>query len=282
MNSALYAAFLGMRARQRTLDVLANNIANASTTGFKAERTVYRSIEAAQAEAERAQANSGQNEPPAAPGQTASNPAQGTPPPEEQAQAAADRSSLRPQAVGVVAMGATDFSSGPIRETSRALDVALAGDGFLVVQTPLGERYTRSGSLTLDAAGQLVTQQGQLIVGEGGPITIPPGEVSIGEDGTVSVNGQALDRLKLVRFGNADQALAKQGDSLFMATGKERPQQANDTRVIQGALEASNVNSVTEMVAMMQNNREFDSLQRSITLMMNDIGRKVAGELGKI
>src|SRR4029077_18222581 len=98
--------------------------------------------------------------------------------------------------VGVVTAQATDFSTGSIRETSRSLDVSLDGDGFLVVQTARGERYTRQGSFTLDNSGQLVTQGGDLVVGDGGPITIPPGEVSIGDDGTVTSDGKVAGRLK--------------------------------------------------------------------------------------
>ena len=70
-------------------------------------------------------------------------------------------------------------------------------NAFLVVQTSRGERYTRTGSLTLDNSGQLVTQSGDLVIGDGGPITVPPGEVTIGDDGTISANGQFAGRLKL-------------------------------------------------------------------------------------
>lgn len=253
MNNALYAAFLGMRARQRSLDVIGNNIANAGATGFKAERLHYSTIEAAQGGA-------GQQTTPTS----------------------VDDNPTRPGSMGVLTGTTTDFSTGVIRETGRPLDIALGGEGFLVVQTPAGERYTRAGSLTLDASGQLVTQRGHLVVGESGPLTLPPGEVSVGEDGTVSVGGRNIDRLKLVRFQTPQTALLKEGDSLYTSTGVEQPQADNATRVMQGTLEGSNVNAVSEMVSMMQQSREFDSLQRSVTTLMNDIGRKVSGELGRL
>lgn len=278
MNTSLYSAFLGMRARQRALDATANNIANASTAGFKADRVLYCSIEAAKAEAERAGQNAGgANQPAPQPTTAAANPQPATQPNGAMTTVGKDARS-----VGVVTYGATDFSPGAIRETGRPLDVALEGDGFLVVQTPRGERYMRAGNLTLDASGQLVTQQGDLVVGQSGPITIPPGDVTIGEDGTISVKGQQVDQLKVVRFDNPQAALVKEGASLFIATGNGRPLEANGTRVAQGSLEMSNVNSVSEMVAMMQNSREFESLQKSITMMMSDIGRKVSSELGKL
>ena len=288
MNSALYTTFLGMRARQQRLDVIANNIANAGTNGFKADRLLYRSVVAAEAEAAEAtkagEAN-GAAEPAAANPPAANTngaavvPAAATAPNGAAAGLTPARSG---RDVGVLTAQTTDFSRGSIRETSRSLDISLDGDGYLVVQTPRGERYTRQGSFTLDNAGQLVTQSGELIVGDSGPITVPPGEVSIGEDGTVTANGKFAGRLKLVEFANANQALTKEGSSLFAATGRQVATEASATRVVQGTLEMSNVNSLTEMVAMMQNTREFESLQKAVSMMMNDIGKTVATELGRL
>lgn len=266
MNYGLYTAYLGMRARLRTVEVIANNVANASTTGFKADSLYYRSIEAAELEAARLAA---QDETPGAPAQ-----------PGDPTTAAAAPSLLPSRALGVVGGGMLDLSSGALRETGRSLDVALAGDGFLVVQTPRGERYTRDGALTLDVNGQLVTAHGDLVVGEGGPLTVTPGEVSITEDGRLKVAGQELGQLKLVRFQTPRTALRKEGDSLFVATGSEQPQAATQTKVQQGMLESSNVNPVGEMAALMQNNREFEALQRSVTLLMSM--RKIATEIGRI
>lgn len=250
MNYGLYTAFLGMRSRQRTLDVQANNIANASTTGFKAERLLYNAYEAQAKTFGDAQNPTG------------------------------DKQLL---VAGVLASDTTDFATGSIRDTGRNLDVALDGDAFLQIQTPAGPRYTRAGSLTLDSNGQLVTHNNALVTGARGAITVPNnGEISIGQDGSISVGNKTVDRLKLVRFNNPVAALKKEGDALFVATGAEKPLDGSNTRVVQGALETSNVNSVSEMVAMINNNREFDSLQRSVTLLMNDIGRKISGEIGRI
>jgi len=243
MNNGLYTAFLGMRSRQRTLDVQASNIANASTTGFKAERLLYASFEAL---------NKG----------------------------AGDKQNL---IAGVATSSNTDFTAGSIRDTGKSLDVAIDGDAFLQVQTANGTRFTRAGNLTLDANGQLVTQKGDLVVGDRGAITIAPGgALSIGADGTLAVGGQNFDNLKLVRFNNPATALTKEGDGLFTTTGTEQPIAATNSKVVQGSLETSNVNSISEMVAMINNNREFDSLQKSMTLLMNDIGRKISGDIGKM
>jgi flagellar basal-body rod protein FlgF len=232
-----------MRSRQRTLDTQANNIANASTTGFKAERLLYTS-----AEGEKKGDGSRQN-----------------------------------LIAGVLASGTIDFSTGSFQQTGRSLDVAIDGDAFLQVQTPQGVRFTRAGNLTLNKDGQLVTKNGDLVVGERGPITVPDkGEISIGEDGTISAGGKTADKLKLVHFNNPAAALQKSGDALFTLTGAENPQTDVNSRVLQGSLEGSNVNSISEMVAMINNNREFESLQKSVTLLMNDIGRKISSEIGKI
>ena len=242
MDYGLYNAFLGMRSRQRTLDALANNIANASTVGFKAERLIYSAIEAEQ-------------------------------------KGAGDRQNI---VAGVLTSSGTDFSAGTIQQTGRSLDVAIEGDAFLQIQTPRGTRYTRAGNLSLDANGQLVTKNGDLVVGEGGAITVPKGDLTIGADGSLGVGKDVFDKLKLVRFENPTTALTKEGESLFIATGAEEPEDNVNSRVAQGALESSNVNSISEMVAMINNSREFESLQKNVTLLMNDLGRKIAGEIGKI
>ena len=277
MNTGLYTAYLGMRARQQRLDLIANNIANASTGGFKADRLLYRSVAAAETEANQAASTTAASTQPVDPNAAPTVAATAAAP-----DGAAATPAKYSRDVGVLTAQATDFSTGSIRDTSRSLDVSLDGDGFLVVQTARGERYTRQGSFTLDNAGQLVTQGGDVIVGDGGPITVPPGEVSIGEDGTVSANGKVAGRLKLVHFADPNQALAKEGGALFAATGRQRATEATGTRVVQGTLEMSNVNSLTEMVAMMQNTREFESLQKAVAMMMNDIGKTVSNELGKL
>ena len=301
MNIGLYSAYLGMRARQQTLDVIANNIANASTAGFKADHLFYRSIEAAEAEALRAaaqanaQANAGAasntappNQPGNQPANQATNQANNQASNQTNAQTATQTATetitnpllAQNLTFGVMTSSMMDLSPGSIRDTGRSLDIALAGNGFLAVQTRRGERYTRAGALTLDASGQLTTQSGDLVIGQGGPITLPPGEVTIGEDGTVSVQGQVAGRLKIVRFNEPRTALSKEGATLFAPTGKERPREDTQTRVVGGAIEMSNVNAIGEMAAMMQNTREFDSLERAITMITNSRGP--GAEIGKL
>ena len=242
MNPGLYTAFLGMRARQRTLEVQANNIANSSTDGFKAERLAYTAVEADR-------------------------------------KGSAD---AQPTVVGVLSTSVTDFSTGTLRETGGPLDVSIRGDAFFQIQTPRGVRFTRAGSFTQDAAGQLITKNGDLVLGENGAITLPRGKpVEIDSNGSVTSDGQEIDKLKIARFDNPVEALSKVGDALFAATGTEEPKDAPESTVLQGTLESSNVSAITEMVSMINNTREFESLQRSISLMMNDIGRKISTEIGR-
>ncbi len=243
MNYGLYTIFLGMRSRQNTLEAQANNIANASTVGFKAERLIYSTIEA-------------------------------------KTRAQGDKQNL---VAGAMTQSGTDFSAGSLQQTGRDLDVAIEGDAFFQIQTDRGVRFTRAGNFTLNEGGQLITKNGDLVIADGGAITVPQkGNLSIGQDGTLSSGGKELGKLQLVRFDNPASALAKEGDSLFRTTGTEQPQDAFNAKIVQGSLENSNINSVSEMVAMISNNREFESLQKSLTLLMNDVGRKISGEIGKL
>lgn len=243
MNYGLYNIFLGMRARQQTLENQANNIANASTVGFKAQRMIYSTFEA-------------------------------------EKRADTDRQML---VAGASAETKTDFTMGSIMQTGRSMDIAIEGDAFLQVQTPRGVRFTRAGNMTVNDAGQLATKNGDLVIGANGPITIPRNsEIAIGEKGIIAAAGRDIDTLQLVRFENPAAALVKDGDTMFAANGTEAPQAATGGKVISGALETSNLNTVSEMVSMINNNREFESLQRSLTLLMNDIGRKISGEIGKM
>lgn len=242
MNHGLYTIFLGLRSRQNTLDAQANNLANASTTGFKAERLKYSTFEADK---------------------------KGT----------GDRQLL---VAGVSTASGVDFTPGSLQQTGRSLDVAISGDAFFQVQTQNGVRFTRAGNLTLNNVGQLVTQKGDLVVGDNGPITVPRnGDMSIDPQGKLISGGKQFDSLQLVRFNNPAAALVKEGDSMFAANGVEAPQLDASSKVVQGALEGSNTSSIGELAAMINNNREFESLQKSLTLLMNDVGRKISGEIGR-
>ena len=167
----------------------------------------------------------------------------------------------------------TDHSEGPVERTGNPLDVSVAGDGFFVVQTDKGDRYTRNGRFKLDTAGQLVTQSGKPVLSGGGsPFFLSPEdtEVVIARDGTVSTNNGTLGKIKLVRFQNL-QKLTHSPDGLF--SSEERPIDASDAsgptgkaaQIMQGTLEGSNIKPIYEMTKMIEINRKYDGIRTFMT-----------------
>ena len=161
----------------------------------------------------------------------------------------------------------TDFTPGTLQETGRELDVAVDGQGWIAVQSADGsEAYVRTASLQIDALGQLRTGNGLPVLGNGGPIAVPPEQkVEIGQDGTISIRalGEApsvmaeVDRIKLVKPDL--QNMEKGTDGLIRVKGATQPQLADaNVRVTSGFLEASNVNAVEEMTAILSLSRQFE------------------------
>jgi flagellar basal-body rod protein FlgF len=162
-----------------------------------------------------------------------------------------------------------DAASGPIRQTGRALDVAIAGDGWLAVQGPDGEEaYTRDGALEVGADGTLQNRRGQAVLGDGGPLTVPPGaEVSVGGDGTVSarIGNQApfqIGRLKLVN--PPIEELSKGADGLVRMRAGDAAPPDESVRIVPGSVEGSNVNVVESMVGMIALARQFEMQMRML------------------
>ena len=151
---------------------------------------------------------------------------------------------------------------GTLKSTGRDLDVAIGGDGFLTVQGPTGEAYTRAGAMTLDEGGTLRIN-GNVVLGEGGPITVPEySKIDIGNDGTISILApgttimQTIDKLRLVKAEGSE--LTKNEAGLLVARDGQ-PLPTDPTVVVRpGHLEGSNVSAVEEMVATMTLNRTFE------------------------
>jgi flagellar basal-body rod protein FlgF len=218
-------AYSRQKALYRKLDTIANNVANAESTGFKSEIFV---------EVDDNKKINGQQNP------TTEN------------------------------FTSTDFKEGGLNQTNRPLDVAIDGDGFFQVDTPLGARYTRNGSFQIDASGNLVSKEGYVLSG-GGAITFQPGDsdIRIGEDGTVlatNAAGQVEDKgiIGIVKF--TDKAsLKKAGDGFFSST--ETPEQAiylEDYKVAQGVLESSNVNRIGQLTDMIEVSRSAKQVAKII------------------
>lgn len=245
MNSGLYTAYSGLKAQSEALEIIANNLANANTTGFKEDKAFFTLLD---------QSLNEPNKP-------------------DTMTSAINRSVLVHKA-----LNPTESS---LSLTGRDLDVAIEGRGFLVVNTPQGIRYTRNGNLHLNSQAVLTTSAGFPVLGDSGrPITLGSGEVKINQDGEVLLDKSKVDRLKIVTFDNIS-VLEKQGNSLFLSRSGQASEIASDATVKSGYLEESNVNPVTSMVQMVDVLRHFEAIQKSVSLLMNDINSKAIEKLGK-
>ncbi|MDR1689784.1 MAG: flagellar hook-basal body protein [Clostridiales bacterium] len=250
MVRGLYTSGVGMMAVMRKFDVISDNIANADTTGFKKDTVITRSF---------SEELMKRLDDPAS-NQTAH--------------------SVR---VGRVSLGVfvdtlnTNFGSGAIRITDNEFDLAINGDGFFTIGTTdengeYAEKYSRDGSLTV-RNGLLVTKDGNTVLGLNGVITLPEGEFTVSEAGEVRVNGEYIDTLRMTSFTD-NQTLRKYKDNLYSTTPESELTNFQG-RVQQGALEASNVNSISEMVDMITVNRLYEANQRVITTIDTTLGRAV-------
>jgi flagellar basal-body rod protein FlgF/flagellar basal-body rod protein FlgG len=244
MNSGYYAAVTGLVAKMDALDVAATNLANVSTTGYKAQKEFYKALSAS-------------------------------------LNGILPRSSVN-RAInnyGVLGGATISLDSGALQKTGNELDVAVEGSGFFAVQTSAGVRYTRNGNFRINSQGVLTTSSGDPVLGEAGPITLTSGKVSISSDGTISQNGGILARLKLVDL-TASQ-ITPQGSSLYAAP-KEAEKPAASRQVQQGMIEASNMDPVNGTVQLIMIQRNAEMLQRALQIFNNDFNKTAAEEVARI
>jgi flagellar basal-body rod protein FlgF len=253
MQNALLVGLSRQVALARELDVVANNIANLNTAGFKSDGAVFEEYISPTARSENFMG--------------------------------ADRpvSFVHDRATWI------DLSQGPLERTGNSLDVAINGRGFLAVQTPRGERYTRNGALQINNNGELVTSEGYQVLGESGPITFQPKDrnITISEDGTVSVregNNTATDsqrgQLRIVSFDQPGK-LQKDGSSTFLAPAGITPQADKLSRVMQGTVEKSNVRSVVEMARMIEVTRSYTQIA-TLLAQHADLQRTAVDKLAEV
>jgi flagellar basal-body rod protein FlgF len=238
-------------ALARELEVVANNVANLNTAGYKADGSVFHEFLMPVARERHFQ---------------------GT---DQRLSFVHDRATWH------------NFAGGPIRQTGNPLDVSIDGDAFLVVQTARGERYTRNGSLQLNAQGELVTASGDRVLGDNGPIQFQQtdSQISINPDGTITVKesgNAAIDsprgRLRLVRFEQNGELL-KDTSSMFRAPDGVAPLPVDaNVRVVQGTVEQSNVNAVVEMARMIELTRTYTHISN----MIQQIGEMRRGAIEKL
>jgi flagellar basal-body rod protein FlgF len=216
---------------ERQLDVVANNIANVNTSGYKADSSLFEEFLKSGAHEDNFSGN------------------------DRRVSYVQDRATFR------------DFSQGPTEQTKNPLDVAIDGGGFLVVQTAGGERYTRDGGLQMNNSGQLVTSAGNAVLGTSGPIVFQPTDhdINVAPDGTITVQegsskaDSIRGKLRLVSFPNAQKAL-KEGLNLYAAGEGGAPQPDTKSQLRQGFIEKSNVNAVAEMSRMIEVTRAYTQI----------------------
>lgn len=243
MENAAYIGLSRQMTLRRELDIAANNIANADTTGFKVEQLLL--------------------------GTEIGNRAR--------------NDAVRPGVSFVLDQGVgRDFSQGSLEQTGRTLDFAIEGEGvFFRLEDGAGEAYTRDGAFTIDPEGTLVSKGGLPVLGEGGPIVVDPalGPITVADDGSISQNGAPLGQLALARFENLA-VLSKEGDGLYRNASNAVPIDAAGAQVRQGMLEGSNVNPLTEITNLIEISRAYERATKMIE-NVSELSRRSVERLGR-
>lgn len=245
MIKGIFTSGSGMQPRMLRLEVLANNLANIDTTGFKKENIFVELLQ-----------------------RKLSTEQQPT------------------ELAGFDVRQYTDFSEGSLRQTGNPLDLAIDGQGFFVVETPRGPRYTRNGHFKLANDGTIVNEQGYAVLGAGGRIQLPDvqkpveGALAITESGDVLVANQPIGRFRIVQFEDLRE-LKKEGNSLFVGENVQpRDRNSSAVAVRQGYLEESNVEGIAEMIMMVELNRSFETDQKA--LQYQDATLERAMDVGRV
>jgi len=253
MLDGMKMAAQGMMAMMAQQDVIANNLANVGTAGFRKDSL---SVSSFSQVLNRQVGMFGPEEP-------------------GYMQAGGNFNATG----GLVYNNATSFAQGSLKETGNSMDLALDdnGKGFFCVQGADGVQFTRNGAFRLNAAGYLVSQDGSYLLGQRGPIQVKGTSFVVTADGKVKVDGNVIDQILVATFD--DQAnLAKQGDSNFLAAAGGRI--STDFQMKQGYLEMSNVNAIQEMVNMMSVMQAYEAGQKLLQSQDRIMGK--AAELGRL
>ncbi len=244
MDSGYYAACAGLAAQTQALELVANNLANLGTAGYRGQQATFRSLLAGG-------------------GAVTSNPL-----------------NAAVNDFGVLGGSRVDLASGPLTATGNPLDLGVAGAGFFAVRSAAGVVYTRNGGFHATPTGQLVTAQGDTVLGEQGPITLPQGPVAVSSDGTVSVEGAVVGKLRLAEFA-PDTSLRALGNALYaVPPGAALPPASSSVR--QGMLEDSNVSPVESVVQLITIQRNAEMMQRALTLFDSQFNQTAAQDLPRI
>ena len=235
-NTQTVAALGAFRQQTRMSHLIANNLSNAQTIGFKREIPVFQSI--LSKTSERFQ-------------------------------------NIQNDTVKI------SFLPGPIQKTGNDLDLAIEGGGFFKVKTPNGVRYTRNGNFGLSKDKVLINPDGYPVLGQrGSEITLTGKKIAVGTNGSISVDGNEVDQIALVTFPNLN-ILKKEGHTLLKNESLQEEIGAQQSQVVQGALEASNVNAVEEMINLMDSYRTYESCLKIIQAD-NSLDSKAVNEVGRV
>ena len=245
MNSGMYSALSGNLAAMRRMDIISNNLANANTPGFKKDKMLFESMLA------------GDVNPPAVPQGTTADPI------------------LQKENVYI------DYSQGPVAQTGNTFDLSIDGDGFFAVDTPSGQAYTRQGNFHLGADGTLVTVDGYPVMGQGGAaIQVQGSKVNINGKGEVTVDGELTGTIKTVDFPKPYN-LTKAAGALFTPADPQTAPQTATSEIRQGYLEGSNVETISEMVQMIETSRYFDACAK-VVKSFDAIAAKATTDIGRV
>jgi len=244
MDPGYYAACTAMMAQAQSLELVANNLANSSTTGYRAHHSVFRSLLATSLDHPVTELNQATNN------------------------------------YGVLEGSRLDLSQGGLQTTGNDLDLALEGRAFFAVQTAGGKLYTRNGAFHVDNHGQLVTGDGDAVLGEKGLIRIPQGPISVSPDGTISVSGAIVGKIEMVEFA-LDAKLESVGKNYYSAPSAKGTA-STTTRMRQGMLESSNVDPVLSAVDLVTVQRSTEMMQRALSVFDAQFNRIATEELPRI
>ena len=228
MLKGIYKAASGMIPRVKMQEITANNIANATTPGFKKDSVFIKELDRA-----------------------------------SKAQMPRKSDWQTPMLDQIY----TDYSSGSFDQTGNALDLAIEGEGFFVLEGPDGEGqvYTRNGNFTVDPNGYLVNSEGYRVMGEGGPLEVGGGMVNVSESGELIVGDVSVGRVQVVDFEDKS-PLTKAGVSGFLAPEELQAIPAAGYSLRQGFLERSNINVIKEMVGMILTMRAFETNSKAVQI----------------
>jgi flagellar basal-body rod protein FlgF len=251
MDSGLYAAYTGLLARTQALDTAANNLANAGTNGFRAQRDYFSGVLAG-----------GLDQNP----ETASQVGQSV------------------NGFGVLGGNSLDLGQGELQATGNPLDLALEGQGFFAIQTANGIRYTRDGAFSRSSTGVLQASQGEPVLDANQKsITIPTGEIHVSPDGTISVSnadGSAIvGKVGTFDFANKS-VLTAEGANRFSANGA-KPIAAN-ALVAEGSLEGANEDSVHGTMQLVLLQRQAEMMQKALSVFNNDFDKTASEDLPRV